>query len=191
MANRCKKRYASVTKLRASRQVLLICLTTFLLPLVSACTGLPKGVTPVEEFELERYLGNWYEIARLDHWFERDLQAVTAQYSLQNDGTVKVINGGYSSAKKENKQAVGKAKFVGAADVGHLKVSFFGPFYASYVIFELDKKSYNYAFVSGNNKKYLWLLARTPNPPPALVGRFKARAAELGFAVEELIMVEH
>ena len=173
------------------RRLAVVSLFLLMLPLVTACTGLPKGVLPVADFELDRYLGSWYEIARLDHRFERDLQAVTAEYSLEADGTVTVLNSGYSAEAGEIKQAKGKAKFVGDPGTGHLKVSFFGPFYASYVIFELERETYNYAFVSGNNKKYLWLLARTPNPSAQIVDRFKVRAAELGFAVDELIMVDH
>ncbi len=166
---------------------LLLCL----LPILASCTGLPKGVTPVTEFELDRYLGTWYEIARLDHRFERGLQQVSAEYSLNDDGSVKVLNGGFSTKKNERTKAVGKARFVKDPSTGHLKVSFFGPFYASYVIFELDKENYEYAFVSGNNKKYLWLLARSATPDAAVIEQFKSRAAELGFPVDELIMVEH
>ncbi|MFK7855305.1 MAG: lipocalin family protein [Granulosicoccus sp.] len=172
-------------------QLLLRCTLISLLVLASACTGLPKGVQPVGNFELDRYLGTWYEIARLDHRFERDLQSVTAEYSLQSDGSVKVVNSGVSAVTGEKKQAEGKAKFVSEPNLGHLKVSFFGPFYASYVVFELDREAYDYAFVSGNNKKYLWLLARTPNPSAAVIERFKSRAAELGFALDELILVDH
>lgn len=167
------------------------CMLIAMLVLASACTGLPKGVQPVSNFELDRYLGTWYEIARLDHRFERDLHSVTAQYSLQDDGSVKVVNSGVSAVTGEKKQAEGKAKFVTDPNIGHLKVSFFGPFYASYVVFELDRESYDYSFVSGLNKNYLWLLARTPNPSPALLERFKSRASELGFALDELILVDH
>jgi apolipoprotein D and lipocalin family protein len=103
-------------------------LLLLMLPFVSACTGLPKGVTPVGDFELDRYVGDWYEIARLDHRFERDLQAVTAQYSLNDDGTVTVVNSGFSTEAGELKRVEGKAKFVGDPDTGHLKVSFFGPY---------------------------------------------------------------
>lgn len=191
MVERPKNWCFSLSQHRRCRQLIVLGLILSALPMLSACTGLPKGVTPVSDFELDRYLGSWYEIARLDHRFERDLQGVTAQYSLEEDGTVSVINSGVSAAKGENKRAEGKAKFVGDPDTGHLKVSFFGPFYASYVIFELERDSYDYAFVSGNNKKYLWLLARTPNPSIEIIDRFKVRAAELGFAIDELIMVEH
>ena len=124
------------------------------------CTGVPRGVQPVKGFKLDRYLGKWYEIARLDHSFERGLTRVTAEYSLRSDGGVKVLNRGYSPAKKAWKEAEGKAYFVTTADQGYLKVSFFGPFYGSYVIFELDHKDYQYAVVSGPNKSYLWTKIR-------------------------------
>lgn len=159
--------------------------------LLSACTGLPEGVQPVDRFELNRYLGKWYEIARLDHSFERGLERVTAEYSLRDDGGVKVINRGYSINNKEWKEAEGKAYFVRGQDEGYLKVSFFGPFYGSYVIFELDEKDYQYAFVAGPDTSYLWLLSRTPDVSQGIVQRFVQRAKELGFDTDQLIMVSH
>ena len=159
------------------------------LGLISACTGIPEGVKPVEGFELQRYLGKWYEIARLDHSFERGLSRVTAEYSLRDDGGVRVVNRGYSANKDEWDQAEGKAYFMGSPSVGHLKVSFFGPFYGSYVIFELDKE-YDYAMVSGPSRSYLWLLSRTPTINESLKQRFIQRASMLGFAVDKLIWVD-
>ncbi len=166
-----------------------------LLPLLccclSACLGMPEGVRPVTGFELQPYLGTWYEIARLDHRFERGLENVSAHYSLRDDGGVRVINRGYSRTEQRWQQAEGKAYFVGAPDEGHLKVSFFGPFYGSYVVFELDREHYQYAFVSGYDHHYLWLLARTPTVEPALLARFVARATSLGFDTRQLILVAH
>lgn len=166
--------------------------TIFLLSLVlTACTGTPKGVEPVSGFELERYLGKWYEIARLDHSFERGLTAVTADYSLRDDGNVKVINRGYNQEKNQWKEAEGKAKFVKDADIAQLKVSFFGPFYGSYIVFGLDKQDYQYAFVAGPNHGYLWLLARTPQVDEAIIERFINEASQRGFNTDGLIFVEH
>ena len=110
--------------------------------LLSACVSRPDNVQPVHDFQLQRYLGTWYEIARLDHRFERGMQAVTARYSLREDGGVDVINRGYIPAKSRWKQAHGKAYFVEDSQQGFLKVSFFGPFYGAYVIFELDQQDY-------------------------------------------------
>jgi len=159
---------------------------------VSGCGGMPQGVRPVEGFELNRYLGTWYEIARLDHSFERGLTQVTAEYSLRDDGGVRVLNRGYSPADGAWKAAEGKAYFVDSEDVAYLKVSFFGPFYGSYVVFELDRDRdrYRYAFVSGPDTSYLWLLARTPTVEEALMHRFVERAAALGFDTGALIFVE-
>ncbi len=156
----------------------------------SGCTGLPDKVQPVSGFELNRYLGTWHEIARLDHSFERGLSQVSAQYSLRDDGGVRVLNRGFDAAKGEWKQAEGKAYFVGTPDVGHLKVSFFGPFYGTYAVFELDKANYQHAFVSGPNTDYLWLLARTPTVSAELKDRFVAMARERGFDTSRLIWVE-
>ena len=163
-----------------------------LLPLLTlGCVGIPAGVTPVQDFDVDRYLGRWYEIARLDHSFERGLEQVTADYDLEPDGSIRVINRGYSPEQQKWKEATGKALFVDDPATAHLKVSFFGPFYGSYVVFELDKKDYGYAFVSGANKKYLWFLARTPTVNEPLKEQFKAKAEDLGFAVESLIWVPH
>lgn len=154
---------------------------------LTGCVGLPDGVTPVSGFELSRYLGTWYEVARLDHRFERGLSQVTAQYSLREDGGVRVINRGYDVAAGSWQQAEGRAYFVQSPDTAYLKVSFFGPFYGSYVVFELDAEHYDYAFVSGPNHDYLWLLARSPQVSDTVRARFVARARELGFATEDLI----
>jgi len=162
-----------------------------LFTLISGCTGLPKDVVPVAGFDADRYLGTWYEIARLDHRFERGLSNVTATYSVREDGGLVVKNRGYSTNKGEWKEATGKAYFVGDKAIGHLKVSFFGPFYGSYAVFELDKDNYQHAFVSGNTIKYLWLLSRTPQVSDELLDDFKSRASELGFDINKLIMVNH
>ena len=139
---------------------------------LGGCVNVPAGITPVENFELERYLGTWYEVARMENRFERGLYNVTATYSQNDNGTVRVENRGYKTSSAEWKSAIGKAKFVGSPNVGHLKVSFFGPFYASYVVYELDQ-DYRYAFITGNNKKFLWLLAREPTVPDNVLGLFK------------------
>ena len=162
-----------------------------LLFILTACTGKPEGVVAVKEFELDRYLGKWYEIARLDHSFERGLNNITAEYSLRDDGGVKVINSGFSKENNEWQQAEGKAFFVDETDNGHLKVSFFGPFYGSYIVFELDRKNYQYAFVSGPDTSYLWLLARTPQLDKKVTEQFVKDSQELGFDTSKLIYVEH
>ena len=156
---------------------------------LNACLGMPDNVSPVEGFESSKYLGKWYEIARLDHTFERNLEQVSATYSLRPDGGITVDNRGFHTKKKIWKMALGKAYFVNDHNVGHLKVSFFGPFYGSYVIFDLDKENYEYAFVSGPKLSYLWLLSRKPTIDSELRERFINRADELGFDTDELIFV--
>lgn len=164
-------------------------LSTLLL-LLTGCTGLPKGIEPVTGFDQERFLGTWYEIARLDHRFERGLSQVTAEYSLNDDGSIRVLNRGYNEAEGEWQEAEGRAVFVGDSDVGHLKVSFFGPFYSSYVVFELDKDDYSRAYITGHNRDYLWLLSRTPNISDQAMDQFKARVEAEGFDLDELIVVD-
>ena len=176
-----------IKKNRARATPLLTALAVFL----AACTGAPDGVDVVTGFDLNRYLGTWYEIARLDHSFERGLSNVTADYSLREDGGVKVINRGYDAGKDEWEETEGKAYFLGDEDVGQLKVSFFGPFYGGYNIVELDKDAYQYSLVVGPDRSYMWVLARTPELDEATLERLVAKARELGFPTDELIMVEH
>ncbi len=159
--------------------------------MLSGCHGYPAAVTPVKNFEIEKYLGKWYEIARLDHSFERGLDQVTAEYSLQDNGKVKVVNSGFSKSTNEWKEAVGKAYLMGESDAGYLKVSFFGPFYSSYVIFGLDHEHYQYAFISGPNESYLWLLSRAPSIEKEVLTLFVKSAEKLGFKTEDLIYVQH
>ncbi|MCU7995097.1 lipocalin family protein [Shewanella glacialipiscicola] len=166
---------------------LLLVISVFLL---SGCLGMPKYVEPVNNFELNRYLGKWYEIARLDHSFERGLSQVSAEYSLKDDGGVMVINRGFSSEKNAWKEAEGKAYFVNGDTEGYLKVSFFGPFYGSYVVFELDHENYQYAFISGPDTDYLWLLARTPTVPAEVLQKFVDMSKARGFNTDDLIYVQ-
>ena len=156
---------------------------------LAGCVGIPEGVTPVSGFEVNRYLGKWYEIARLDHSFERGLEQVTAEYSLREDGDIRVINRGFNTAKQEWKQAEGRAKFVGSPDEGRLKVSFFGPFYGGYNIVELDP-NYQYVMIVGNDRDYLWILSRTPQLAAGVQQRLVEKAKTLGFAADTLIYVK-
>ncbi|KZN69631.1 lipocalin family protein [Pseudoalteromonas luteoviolacea] len=158
---------------------------------IGGCTGLPEGVQPVTSFDVQRYQGVWYEIARLDHRFERGMDSVTATYELQDDGTVSVLNRGYVVKEGEWKQAEGIAKFVSNPTLGHLKVSFFGPFYGSYVVFKLDKVNYEYAYVTSYNKDYLWLLSRTPKVSESVLRDFEETVKQLGYSVDELIYMKH
>lgn len=159
--------------------------------LATGCTGLPEGVTPVSGFDVNRYLGEWHEIARLDHRFERGLQKVSAQYSLRDDGGIRVLNRGYDAAQDAWKEAEGKAYFIDDPETGRLKVSFFGPIYGSYNIIELDHEDYRYALVCGPNRSYLWILARQPDLDAAIVGQLVVRAQQLGFDTDRLIYVKH
>ncbi|MGX9419056.1 lipocalin family protein [Vibrio sp. RC27] len=153
-----------------------------------ACAGIPETIEPVTDFDVNKYSGKWYEIARLDHHFERGLEKVTATYSINDDGGVRVVNRGFSTEANEWKEAIGKAKFAGDENIGHLKVSFFGPFYGSYVIFDLDKESYQYAFITGSDDS-LWFLSRTPVVSDELKEKFVTMVKEAGYNVDELIFV--
>ena len=158
--------------------------------LLSGCTGIPDGVTAINGFEISRYMGTWYEIARLDHRFERGLNKISATYTLREDGGVNVINKGWNQADGEWEQAEGKAYFVEQPDKGRLKVSFFGPFYGGYNIIELDKKDYAYSMVTGPDRSYLWILSRTRQLPKATLEALIEKAKQLDFDTDKLIFVD-
>ena len=164
----------------------------FFIPiLILACVNIPENVSPVTGFDIHRYLGTWYEIARLDHSFERGLEKVTAEYSLRNDGGIRVVNRGFDPKKNIWKETIGKAYFIGDSNLGRLKVSFWGPFYGAYNIIDLDKKKYSYSLVCGPNKSYLWILARAPHMEASLTSQLVNKAKALGFETDSMIFVSH
>lgn len=155
---------------------------------LQSCVSVPAAIEPVNGFNVNKYLGKWYELARLDHSFERGLERVTAEYSLLDDDGIKVINRGYDPISGSWKEAEGKAYFVDDSTVGHLKVSFFGPFYGSYIIFSLGN-DYEYALVTSYNKDYLWLLSRAPIIDAVRKNDLISRLVELEFDTQALIYV--
>ena len=164
---------------------------SFALTLGACATAPPEGVQPVTGFEINRYLGKWYEIARLDHSFERGMSDVNATYQLQDDGSVKVINRGYDTQRQAWKEAIGRALFTGESSTASLKVSFFGPFYGGYHVIALDREHYRWSLVAGPDRDYLWILARDKVLPAEVRAQLVAQARELGFATDKLIWVEH
>ena len=148
--------------------------------------SVPEGIKPVVGFDLHQYLGHWYEIARLDNRFQRGLERVTATYSLQEDGSIRVENAGWNSQKKQKSTIVGNAKFVSDPQVGHLKVSFWGPFYGSYVIFYLEA-DYSVAMVCGARRDLCWILARNPTMSAEDLDRYQTIIRDHGFSVEDFI----
>lgn len=160
------------------------------LALLAGCTGVPRGIEPVRGFDAQRYAGTWYEIARLDHRFERGLRNVSATYTLRDDGRVGVVNRGYDIEDCEWKSVDGSAKFREDPRTASLAVTFFWPFAGGYHVFALDERDYRWAIVSGPSREYLWILAREPVVSPALRADLVARAKAAGFAVDRLIMVD-
>jgi len=129
------------------------------LVLAVGCVSVPKvDNTPVAALDLNRYLGEWYEIARFDHSFERGVEQAKANYTQNADGTIKVVNSGIKDGKP--KTAIGKGKTTDTP--GLLRVSFFGPFYADYRVMLIDK-DYTSALVGSGSADYLWILSRTPS----------------------------
>jgi apolipoprotein D and lipocalin family protein len=166
----------------------ILFLTTLI---VLGCTGVPKGIEPVSDFDGDRYMGRWYEIARLNHSFERNLSNVSAMCTAQEDGMILVENQGYNEKTGEWKQIEGKARFIHDGTFGSLKASFLGPFYGGYHVIELDREKYSYAMVSGPSRSYLWILSRTSELDEAVYSGLLSRAAELGFDTKALLRVKH
>ena len=160
-----------------------------ILVICSGCVTVPDGLYPVKDFDLKRYLGTWYEIARLDHSFERGLTRVKAEYTMREDGGINVKNTGYDPEKKVWKEATGKGYFTDGPGIGQLKVSFFGPFYGAYNILLLDKE-YSYALVCGPSRNYLWILARRPMMDEAVKASLVDKASQMGFDTNRLIFVK-
>lgn len=159
--------------------------------LVVACSSPtpPPGTTVVNNFDAKRYLGKWYEIAHLDHSFERGLEQVTATYSTMDDGGLRVINRGFNPDRQVWQQSIGKAYFTGSPSTASLKVSFFGPFYGGYNVIALDK-DYQHALVCGPDKDYLWILSRTPTISSDVKQQMLDTATRQGFPVEKLLWVK-
>ncbi|WP_231425216.1 lipocalin family protein [Pedobacter sp. Leaf250] len=170
--------------------ILLATLGVIIISYASCSVTIPQGATAVKPFQKDKYLGTWFEIARMDFKFEKDLNNVTATYSLNEDGTIKVDNKGYNVVKKEWKQSIGKAKFVNENTEARLKVSFFGPFYAGYNVIEIDK-DYQYALVVGNNLDYLWILSRTKTIPESVKQAYLKKAEGLGYKTAKLVWTKH
>lgn len=155
-----------------------------------SCSTIPKGVSAVTPFEKEKYLGKWYEIARFDFKFEKGLNNTTAEYSIAQDGTIKVVNRGYDFVQKKWKQAIGKAKFLEDDQIAMLKVSFFGPFYGGYNVIAIDPE-YKYALVAGSSFKYLWILSREKTIPMDIKTSYLEKAEKLGFKTSNLLWIKH
>ena len=169
-------------------RVKIICLAALLF---MSCVGVPEGIKPVQNFDVNRYLGTWYEIARLDHSFERGLNNISATYTLRDDGGIDVLNKGFDKKKKKWKEAMGRAYLVDEKTVASLKVSFFWPFYGGYNVIALDQEDYSYAMICGPDRSYLWILARKKKIAKSIMSKLIEKAKSLGFATDKLIFVEH
>ncbi|MEX1188720.1 MAG: lipocalin family protein [Bacteroidia bacterium] len=171
---------------KAINCILIATMITFF----SACSSIPGGAAAVSPFKKEKYLGKWYEIARFDYRFERDLNNTTAEYSLKENGKIKVVNQGYNYVKKKWTKAIGKAKFAKDENTGMLKVSFFGPFYSGYNVISLEG-DYQYALIAGSSLDYLWILSKEKSIPENVKSKFIAKAQEIGYDTQKLIWVKH
>lgn len=166
----------------------VLCISSLVI-LNSCKVSIPKGATAVKNFDVNQYLGKWYEIARFDFRFEKNLNNTTAEYSKNEDGSIKVKNRGFNYVKKEWKESIGKAKFVDDSTEARLKVSFFQPIWSGYNV--IDLVDYKYALIAGNDLDYLWVLSRDTHLPEDVKQRFLKKAKSIGYDTNRLIWVEH
>lgn len=158
---------------------------------LNACSNEQLNNSTVSELDLNRYVGKWYEIARFDHIFERGLVGCTANYTLQDNGYIKVVNAGYKKTLDgKYDESVGKARRPNEDEPGKLEVAFFANFYADYYVLELAS-DYRYVLVGSKTDKYLWILSRTPQMEQVDLDFLLKRAKERGYNVDKLIWVEH
>lgn len=163
-----------------------------LLLLTGSCKGQNTMIdkTVVNELDIDRYLGKWYEIARYDHKFERGLTGVTASYSYREDGKIKVLNSGFKETLSgERSEAIGKAKIPNINIPSKLKVSFFWFFYGDYYVMELDR-NYQWAVIGSSSDKYLWILSRTPQMEDSIYNELLNKITNRGYDITTLIKVE-
>lgn len=171
-------------------QIIYLVMISTIMSIFYSCDTIPHGAIAVKPFHKERYLGKWYEIARKDFKYERNLSNTTAEYTLNDNGTIKVDNQGFNKKTGKWDRAIGKAKFVEEDNIGKLKVSFFGPFYSGYNVIAIDDE-YNYALVAGSSLKYLWILSRNTNIPVEIKNKYLKIAEQIGYNTADLIWVEH
>lgn len=154
--------------------------------LFAACEATNKvDNSTVQTVDLNRYLGHWYEIAKYDHYFERDLDYAMAKYTLRDDGKIDVLNTGVKAGRAKDAKGIAKTTDV----PGLLRVSFFGPFFGDYRIMMLDE-NYQYVLVGGSTDKFLWILSRTPQLDDATLSRILAEADRRGYDTNKLIWVK-
>lgn len=167
--------------------------TLLTLTLFALCTtAMSQDInnSTISNFDLGRYLGKWYEIARYDHSFERGLVGSTAVYSLRDDGKIKVLNSGHlNSLDGPYKESIGKAKPNRNGKPGQLQVSFFGPFYSDYYILDIAP-DYSYSVVGSSSPKYLWILSRTPQITPEVRNKILSNLQKRGYNTDNLLWIE-
>lgn len=164
---------------------LMMLLSCLCMPLFACAPKSHIDNTPVSELDLNRYLGRWYELARFNHNFERDMTNCIAHYSIKENGNIRVLNVGMKNGKQKSSE--GKAKIT--ETTGLLRVSFFGPFYSDYRVLMLSE-DYTYALVGSSSNKYLWILSRMPQLPEADIKRLLNEAIRRGYDTTQLIWVD-
>jgi len=151
---------------------------------------IPKRAIAVKPFELDQFLGKWYEVARLDYRFERTKRNTTIEYSLNEDGSLRVVNKGYDYSKRKRLVTIGKAKFIGLSNEAKMKISYFKGLSFGYNVIGIDPE-YKYALVAGEDLHRLWFLSREPEMPDDVKQAFIKKALIIGYDISKLVWVEH
>lgn len=159
--------------------------------MVTSCSvKVPENISVVKDFDVKAYEGKWFEIARFDFKHEKDLKNVTANYTLNGDGSIQVVNKGYNYVKNKWEESKGKAKFNGSDKEGALKVSFFGPFYGGYNVVDMEP-AYENVLIFGENTDYIWILSRNKSIPENVKDKFLKQAKDAGYDLNRLVWTEH
>ena len=153
--------------------------------LFTACSSKNPPLQTVQKVDINRYLGTWYEIARYEHFFEKDCKNVSANYSMLDEQTIKVVNRCTNMLTNEKKEAIGRAYATDDTN-SKLKVSFFRPFYGDYWVMILDE-NYDYVVVGTPSREYLWILARKPILDEKIKNEILQKLPNLGFDASKLI----
>lgn len=170
----------------------LTAITLFSLSYFTSCKSgtVPDQIKVITPFDVNKFDGTWYEIARFDFKHEKDLSNVTANYSLNDDGSLKVVNKGYNFVKNKWEEAKGKGKFTSSTDQGSLQVSFFGPFYSGYHVVMMEP-DYETALVFGDTTDYIWILSRKKTISETVKQQFLSKAKEAGYDLNRMVWTKH
>ena len=164
-------------------------MTLGILIFLSGCATKPLNINPIQNFDVNKYMGRWYEIARIDSFLKDGMDYVYSDYHLDKDGTISVLSSGLKAGDSTREYVEGEADLAKGRKTGFLEISFIRPFYSDYIVFKVDG-DYQYSYVGGSDKNHIWLFSKTPTVPEDIREDFLARANSLGYDVTKLVWVQ-